>query len=108
MFADRAKIFIRSGKGGDGHVSFRRELYVPNGGPDGGDGGRGGDLIFEVDEGLNTLSDYRHRRKYAAGDGEPGGYRGWGDAMRLKNAPDRIADSAPGAGRSGGDRFSFG
>ena len=44
MFADRAKIFIRSGKGGDGHVSFRRELYVPNGGPDGGDGGRGGDV----------------------------------------------------------------
>ena len=52
MFADRAKIFIRSGKGGDGHVSFRRELFVPNGGPDGGDGGKGGDIIFEVDEGL--------------------------------------------------------
>ena len=75
MFADRAKIYIRSGKGGDGHCSFRRELYVPNGGPDGGDGGRGGDLIFEVDEGLNTLGDYRHKRKYAAGDGEPGGKR---------------------------------
>lgn len=73
MFADRAKIFIRSGKGGDGHVSFRRELYVPNGGPDGGDGGRGGDVIFEVDEGLNTLQDYRHKRKYAAKDGEQGG-----------------------------------
>ena len=73
MFADRAKIFIRSGKGGDGHVSFRRELYVPNGGPDGGDGGRGGDVIFEVDKGLNTLQDYRHRRKFAAQDGEPGG-----------------------------------
>ena len=75
MFADRAKIFIRSGKGGDGHVSFRRELYVPNGGRDGGDGGRGGDVIFEVDEGLNTLQDFRHRRKYAAKDGEPGGKR---------------------------------
>lgn len=72
MFADRAKIYIRSGKGGDGHVSFRRELYVPNGGPDGGDGGRGGDVIFEVDEGLNTLQDYRHKRKYTAKDGEPG------------------------------------
>lgn len=75
MFADRAKIFIRSGKGGDGHVSFRRELYVPNGGPDGGDGGRGGDVIFEVDEGLNTLQDYRHKKKFSAKDGEPGGKR---------------------------------
>ena len=75
MFADRAKILIRSGKGGDGHCSFRRELYVPNGGPDGGDGGHGGDLIFEVDEGLNTLVDYRHKRKFAAGDGEQGGKR---------------------------------
>ena len=75
MFADRAKIWIRSGKGGDGHVSFRRELYVPNGGPDGGDGGDGGDVIFQVDEGLNTLTDYRHRRKYAAQDGQEGGKR---------------------------------
>lgn len=75
MFADRAKIIIRSGKGGDGHVSFRRELYVPNGGPDGGDGGRGGDVIFEVDEGQNTLGDYRHKRKFKAEDGEEGGKR---------------------------------
>lgn len=72
MFADRARIFIKSGKGGDGHVSFRRELYVPNGGPDGGDGGRGGDIIFEVDEGLNTLTEFRHNRKYAAEPGEEG------------------------------------
>lgn len=75
MFTDQAKIYIRSGKGGDGHVSFRRELYVPAGGPDGGDGGRGGDLIFEVDPGLNTLNEFRHIRKYCAGDGEPGGKR---------------------------------
>ena len=75
MFADSAKIFIKSGKGGDGHVSFRRELYVPNGGPDGGDGGRGGDIIFIVDEGLNTLTDFRHIRKYVAQSGEEGGKR---------------------------------
>lgn len=73
MFADSAKIFIKSGKGGDGHVSFRRELYVPAGGPDGGDGGKGGDIIFEVDPGMNTLTDFRHVRKYAAKDGEQGG-----------------------------------
>ena len=73
MFADRAKIYIRSGKGGDGHVSFRREKYVPIGGPDGGDGGHGGDVVFVVDEGLNTLVEYRHKRKFCAQDGEPGG-----------------------------------
>lgn len=73
MFADSAKIFIKSGKGGDGHVSFRRELFVPNGGPDGGDGGRGGDIIFEVEEGLNTLGDFRHNRNYKAQAGEEGG-----------------------------------
>lgn len=75
MFADRAKIIIRSGKGGDGHVSFRREKYVAAGGPDGGDGGKGGDVIFEVDKGLNTLGEYRHNRKYAAQNGEEGGKR---------------------------------
>ena len=73
MFADRARIFVRSGKGGDGHVSFRHEKFVPAGGPDGGDGGRGGDVRFVVDEGLNSLIDYRNTRKYKAGDGEPGG-----------------------------------
>ena len=73
MFADYAKIFIKSGKGGDGHVSFRREKYVPAGGPDGGNGGRGGDIIFEVDTGLNTLSDFRHVRRFCAEDGQEGG-----------------------------------
>ena len=75
MFADNAKITIRSGNGGDGHVSFRREKYVPNGGPDGGDGGDGGNLIFQVDDGLNTLADFRHRRKFSAQNGEQGGKR---------------------------------
>ena len=67
---DSARIFIKSGKGGDGHVSFRRELFVAAGGPDGGDGGRGGDIIFEVDKGLNTLNDFRHVRKYIAQSGD--------------------------------------
>ncbi|MBQ6661497.1 MAG: GTPase ObgE [Lachnospiraceae bacterium] len=73
MFADTATIYIRSGNGGDGHVGFRRELFVAAGGPNGGDGGKGGDLIFEVDEGLNTLNDFRYIRKYCAGNGENGG-----------------------------------
>ena len=73
MFADHAKIFIKSGKGGDGHVSFRKELFVPAGGPDGGNGGKGGNIIFEVDKGLNTLTDFRQVRKYIAKDGENGG-----------------------------------
>lgn len=98
MFADSAKIYIRSGKGGDGHVSFRRELFVAAGGPDGGDGGRGGDLIFEVDEGLNTLNDFRHIRKYCAKDGEPGGKRRChgadGDDLIVKVPPGTIVKDA--------------
>ncbi len=86
MFADRVKIYVRSGKGGDGHVSFRREKYVPNGGPDGGDGGKGGDVIFEVDEGLNTLIDFRYGGKYKAQDGEEGGKKN----CRGKNGEDKI------------------
>ena len=73
MFSDKVRIFIKSGKGGDGHVSFRRELYVPAGGPDGGNGGHGGDIIFQVDKGLNTLGDFKHNSKYIAQSGEEGG-----------------------------------
>lgn len=73
MFIDYAKIKIRSGNGGDGHVSFRRELYVPNGGPDGGDGGKGGDIIISIDKGLNTLLPFKHKYKYFAENGENGG-----------------------------------
>lgn len=86
MFNDRAKIYVRSGKGGDGHVSFRREKYVPNGGPDGGDGGDGGSVYLEIDEGMNTLTDYRHVRKYHAEDGEDGGKR----KCRGKNGEDLV------------------
>ncbi len=92
MFADRAEIHIKSGKGGDGHVSFRREIYVPAGGPDGGDGGRGGDLIFEVDEGLNTLTDFRYTRKFSAQDGDPGGKK----RCHGKDGEDLIVKVPPG------------
>ena len=72
MLVDRAKITIKSGKGGDGAVTFRHDPYVPDGGPDGGDGGRGGDVIFEADENLRTLMDFRYKRKYEAEDGQNG------------------------------------
>lgn len=72
MFADRARISIRSGKGGNGAVTFRREPYVPEGGPDGGDGGKGGDVIFEADSKLRTLMDFRYKRKYEAENGQDG------------------------------------
>ena len=72
MFVDRAKIFIKSGKGGNGAVSFRREPFVPEGGPDGGDGGKGGDVIFQADENLRTLMDFRYKRKYEAENGQDG------------------------------------
>lgn len=73
MFIDVAEIQISAGKGGDGHVSFRTAKYVPNGGPDGGDGGRGGHIVFVADENMTSLQDFRYRRKYRAADGENGG-----------------------------------
>lgn len=72
MFIDEAKIYVRSGKGGDGAVHFRREKYVPRGGPDGGDGGRGGDVILRVQHTLNTLNALRYKDKYVADDGKNG------------------------------------
>ncbi len=73
MFIDQAKIFIKSGKGGDGIVAFRREKYVPDGGPNGGDGGKGGDVIFRAKDNINTLEPFRYKRKYQAKDGKNGG-----------------------------------
>ena len=72
MFIDKAKIFVRSGKGGNGSVSFRREKYVPLGGPDGGEGGKGGSIVFKVDTGITTLLDFKYRKKFIAEDGEAG------------------------------------
>ncbi len=85
-FHDRAKIIIKSGKGGDGCISFRREKYVSHGGPDGGDGGNGGSVIFRTDKGVNTLSDYRYKRKFSAEDGENGRKK----RMHGKNGKDLI------------------
>jgi GTP-binding protein len=73
MFIDSARIFVKAGNGGNGAVSFHREKYIAKGGPDGGDGGRGGDVVFLVDEGLHTLQDFRYKRKYKAEEGQKGG-----------------------------------
>jgi GTP-binding protein len=72
MFLDKARIFVKGGDGGDGQMSFRREKYIPEGGPSGGDGGRGGNVIFRVDTGMTTLQDFRYKRHYKADSGEKG------------------------------------
>ncbi len=92
MFVDRARIFIRSGKGGNGSVSFRTEKYVPDGGPDGGDGGKGGDIIFQANANLRTLMDFRYKTKYFAQDGENGKKK----KQFGKNAGDLILKVPPG------------
>lgn len=86
MFVDIAKIKIKAGNGGDGAVTFHREKYVASGGPDGGDGGKGGDIVFEVDDNLATLADFRYKRKYTASDGK----RGDGNRRRGKNGEDLV------------------
>ncbi len=86
MFVDVAKIFIKAGDGGDGAVAFHREKYVASGGPDGGDGGRGGNIVFLADTNISTLADFRYKRKYTA----PKGENGKGDRRRGKNAEDLI------------------
>lgn len=92
MFIDEAKIYVRSGKGGDGFVHFHREKYVNRGGPDGGDGGRGGDVILKVVPTLNTLVNFRYKRKFIADDGKKGGV----NDMTGKSADDLVVPVPPG------------
>ena len=87
MFIDKAKVFVKSGDGGNGAISFRREKYVPLGGPDGGDGGKGGSIIFKVYTGITTLLDFKYKKKFVAESGGHGGApraraRDGGDAAR--------------------------
>ena len=86
MFVDKAKIFVKAGDGGNGHVSFRREKYVNNGGPDGGDGGDGGSIVFQVDDSMRTLMDFTFQRRFAAQGGEPGGMKN----MRGRSGEDLV------------------
>src|SRR5574342_445241 len=92
MFIDQVEIQVKSGKGGDGMVHFRREKFVPQGGPDGGDGGRGGDVIFEVRHTLNTLSAFRQNQKFKADDG----FRGGPSQMSGRNGKDLVIHVPPG------------
>ncbi|WP_313801111.1 GTPase ObgE [Cytobacillus sp.] len=92
MFVDQVKIYIKGGDGGNGMVAFRREKYVPNGGPAGGDGGKGADVVFEVNEGLRTLMDFRYQRHFKA----PRGEHGMSKNMHGKNSKDMIVKVPPG------------
>ncbi len=92
MFVDKAKIFVKAGKGGDGAISFRREKYIPNGGPDGGDGGNGGNVIFKVDSSLTTLMDFRYRKHYKAESGQ----NGRGSNMTGRDGQDLVICVPPG------------
>ncbi|MBC2576064.1 GTPase ObgE [Peptostreptococcus canis] len=130
MFVDKARIFVKAGNGGNGAVSFRREKYVPAGGPDGGDGGRGASIIVEADSGLRTLMDFKYKKKYSAPNGEDGskkrraGKNGEdlllkvpeGTIIRdeksglviadLKNAGDRVVIAKGGYGGKGNQHFA--
>ncbi|MCC3376919.1 GTPase ObgE [Cohnella sp. REN36] len=92
MFVDKAKIYVKGGDGGDGLVAFRRELYVPEGGPAGGDGGNGGDVVFRVDEGLRTLMDFRYQKHFKA----PRGEKGRNKSQHGANAEDMLVRVPPG------------
>jgi len=92
MFLDETRIYVEAGRGGDGAVHFRREKYIPRGGPDGGDGGRGGHVLLEVSRHLDTLADFRHQTRFRAADGRPGGR----SQRTGANAPDRIVLVPPG------------
>ena len=92
MFVDHVKVYVKGGDGGNGMVAFRREKYIPMGGPAGGDGGKGGDVVFVVDEGLSTLMDFRYQRHFKA----PRGEHGRGKNQHGKSAKDLVVKVPPG------------
>ena len=92
MFVDQVKIYVKGGDGGNGMVAFRREKYVPKGGPAGGDGGHGANVVFEVEEGLRTLMDFRYKRHFKA----PRGEHGMSKNQHGKNSADMIVKVPPG------------
>jgi len=103
MFVDQVKIYVKGGDGGNGMVAFRREKYVPKGGPAGGDGGKGGDVVFKVDEGLSTLMDFRYQRHFKATRGE----HGMSKNQHGRNAEDMVVKVIPVSRRLPTRRRSF-